>query len=508
MLARVVAIALAVAAAALGLARGTWAVGGSDSSCYALMADAFARGELQPASRFALEAPWPEASRTFAPGGFIPSPVRPGAASPICAPGFAALLAPLRAVGGPDAIFFLSPLAGGVVVWLTFVLGRRLAGAAAGVVAALIMAATPVFVFQLVQPMNDVVVTALWTGVVVLAARPSQSGGAHSIALALGAINGLAVLVRPNLAPVAAVVLFWLVSAERGSRWRVSVAFLAAFVPFVALAGALNQWLYGAPLESGYGSTGDLFALAHIRPNFWNHGHALLQTQLAFPLVGVAAVLVLPRAQRSIVGLVLAITATMVVMYLLYTPFSEWWYLRFLLPALPMMTVLSVATVVAVVRRMWVVALGIAALVVFMTASPAMQQALDLARLEKRFRVAGDVVRERLPPNAIFITVWESGSVKYHGGAEAMLWDSLDPSWLDRTVQWWRARGFEPFIVLEQWEEPAFRQRFAARSEIGQIDWPPRFEVEHQVRIFNPLDRSRYMAGEPVPTEIVWADRP
>ena len=90
---------------------------------------------------------------------------------------------------------------------------------------------------------------------------------------------------------------------------------------------------------------------------------------------------------------------------------------------------------------------------------------------------------------------------------EAMLWDSLDPAGSTARLQWLAARGLEPFIVLEQWEEPAFRQRFAARSEFGDIDWPPRFDIEQQVRIFSPLDRPRYLAGEPVPTEIVRTDR-
>ena len=45
------AVAAAVGAGAtVGVVRGTWAVGGSDSSCYALMADAFADGPLQPSS--------------------------------------------------------------------------------------------------------------------------------------------------------------------------------------------------------------------------------------------------------------------------------------------------------------------------------------------------------------------------------------------------------------------------------------------------------------------------
>src|SRR5918993_3298146 len=109
-----VAAIAAIALAAFGIARGTWAVGGSDSSCYALTAQSMAEGQLQPASALAADAPWPDASLTFAPGGFIPSPVRAGAASPICAPGMAVLMAPLAALFGRDAIFLLVPMAGAV----------------------------------------------------------------------------------------------------------------------------------------------------------------------------------------------------------------------------------------------------------------------------------------------------------------------------------------------------------------------------------------------------------
>ena len=111
---------------AFGLVRGTWAAGGSDSSCYALMADAFARGEAQPVSPLARAgAVAGRAQRTFAPAGFIPSPVRPDAASPICAPGFALLLAPFRGLGGPDGIFVATPLAGALAVWLAWCFTSR-----------------------------------------------------------------------------------------------------------------------------------------------------------------------------------------------------------------------------------------------------------------------------------------------------------------------------------------------------------------------------------------------
>ena len=127
----VIAVLAAAALAAVGVIRGTWAVGGSDSSCYGLMARAFAGGQLQPMSALA-DAPWPNVSLTLAPGGFVESPLHAGAAVPICAPGMSVLMAPLAALFGPDAIFWLIPLAACVLVLFAFVIARQLAGGMAG----------------------------------------------------------------------------------------------------------------------------------------------------------------------------------------------------------------------------------------------------------------------------------------------------------------------------------------------------------------------------------------
>ena len=491
-LARATVLVTAIAVAVIGTWRGTWAVGGSDSSCYALMAAAFARGQLQPATSIE-DAPWPQASRTFAPGGFVPSPTREDAASPICTPGFSLLLAPFYAIGGRDAIFLLTPLAAALLVWLTFVFARHLAGASAGVAAAIVVAATPVFVFQFVQPMNDVAVATVWMSVLVVAARLGDQSAW------LGALTGLAILIRPNLAPAAVVVAAWCLT---GGLRRLLV-FGAAAAPFALVVAAFNAVLYGHPLRSGYGATSALFSPAHVLTNIQNYGSALLETQLGFPLLGVLAIVVVAHEHRRLVWLALALTGSVVVVYLFYQPFPEWWYLRFLLPALPVMTALATATVALATRRSAVVWPVMAIVVAFAVSTEAMGQALDLHRLERRFRTVGEVVRDRLPANAVFITVWNSGSVRYHAAREAVLWDALEPAWLERAVDWLRSRGYEPFFIIEEWEEPLFRERFAGTSTLGNLDWPPRYQIQPRLRIFQPGDRARYLAGAQIPTEHV-----
>jgi hypothetical protein len=508
------AVVMAASVVLVGLLYGTWAVGGSDSACYGLMAEAFARGELQPTTALAREAPWPEAARTFAPAGFLPSPTVGDGASPICAPGFALLLAPFRWVAGRDGIFLVTPLAGGWLVWLAFRLATALGDRAAGVAAATTVATMPILLFQVAQPMNDVLVAALWMAVLLAAFQPDPVR-----AWSMGAWTGLALLVRPNLAPAAAVVLLWLVIVSLGARRHTGLArrnvaaFVLASAPGLIVLLALNHALYGHPMQSGYGPAGDLFSVTHVVPNIATYAATLLGTQLGLPFIGVLALLVAPTAARPHAWLIAGVCAAVVSVYLLYRPFDEWWYVRFLLPALAPACVLAVVVLAAACARprgargravaCGVIVCALAAVAVTGVMSARDRQAFELQRLERRFRETARVVRDQLPAHAVLITVWQSGTVRYHAGRSAVLWDSLHPESLDAAVAWLGGRGLEPYILVERWEEPLFRERFATAAQIGDLDWPPRFDLIGQVRIFNPADRGPYMAGQPVPTTFV-----
>jgi hypothetical protein len=486
------ALAAAVTVGIFGVVRGTFAVGGSDSSCYALMADAFAHGKLQPEFPLAARAPWPDAPRTFAPAGFIPSPVRPAAASPICAPGFSVLLVPFRWIGGRDGIFLLTPIAAGVLVWCAFVAARHLAGPMAGALASVLVASSPIVLFQAVQPMNDVATAALWMAVTAAATLDERRRW-----WVMGALTGMAVLVRPNLAPLAIVVALSVLG-------RGLFVFSMAAAPGVLATAVLNWMLYGHPARLGYGTVQDLFGVQHVATNFAHYGRTFFETHTPFALLALAAPFVVPHDRRPVVWLGLGLSIVTIGIYLLYQPFGEWWYLRFFLPAIAIATTIAAAAAVALLRRPIVVAIAGAALVAFGLYIAMSRQALDLERLESRFRHTSDYTRAKLPANAVFFTVFESGSVRFHAQREAVLWDALDPAWLDRAIDWTRGQGLEPFILVERWEEPAFRDRFDEHSAIGGLDWPPRADIDRQVRIYAPADRAAYFAGRPVPTDYVW----
>ena len=59
-------------------------------------------------------------------------------------------------------VFLSTPFAGALLVWLTFVAARRMAGPLAGALAAVLIAVSPPMLYQVVQPMNDVTTAALW----------------------------------------------------------------------------------------------------------------------------------------------------------------------------------------------------------------------------------------------------------------------------------------------------------------------------------------------------------
>lgn len=494
--ASLVAMTLAIALAAFGVVRGTWAVGGSDSSCYALMAKAFAAGDLQPISPLAIDAPWPDPSRTLAPGGFIPSPVRADAAAPICAPGMSVLMAPFAALFGQDAIFWLTPFAAAALVMFAFAIGRQLAGGAAGVTAAILTATSPIVLYQTVQPMNDILTAALWLGAIALA-RTS---------VIAGVLIGLAILVRPNLAPLAIVLaLIPFIQFGIGAQARRALLqMIAGSLPGVIVLLWLNQSLYGSPIASGYGAVSGLFSAQHINDNLTNYSRSLFQTQHIVPALAFLAPWVFDGIRRRGSILLLGFAALVVTIYLFYAPFPEWWYLRFLIPAIVVLLILaSAASVQLLSRNVMGGLIPILAVLLGIIGARAAgeREAFALHRLEGRYRESAELVRDRLPANAVLITVWQSGSMRFHAGREIVMWDSLDPEWLDRAIGWLRSQGLQPYVLVERREEPEFRARFAERSDLGRLDWPPRFDLNRQVRIFDPADRARYLAGEAYPTE-------
>jgi 4-amino-4-deoxy-L-arabinose transferase-like glycosyltransferase len=505
------ALATALAVLVYATAWNTRAAGGSDSSCYILQADAFAHGEVSLAhplsSRLSGAAP-----AVFAPTGFVPSRRPPFAAVPICGPGLALTMAPFIVLFGRDAVFFVVPIFAALAVWLTFVIGRRLDDDVTGVCAAVLVASSPIFLYQAVQPMSDVPAAALWLASLALLSRADARGQ-----LAAGFCASLAVLMRPNIAlivlPLLALLSRACVARAPQTGTGAWIRFGLGALPGVVVMAALNAARYGSPLASGYGSTDALFSFAHVAPNMTRYPQWLIETETPF----IALALLAPWWARRhpdrarLVMVSLAAIALTVATYLAYTVFDDWWYIRFLLPVLPLLMVLSVA--VTLQSASWLPPLGGRSLRGVIAAGLCValggwhlhvaraRHVFDLQNLESRFVVTGRYVARALPANAVFLAVQESGSLRYHGGRITIAWDAIAPGALDRTIAWLAANGFQPLIALEDAEEPRFRVRFAS-DRLGALDWPPMVEVHAaaRVRIYDPAARAAFAAGSRIVT--------
>jgi hypothetical protein len=488
---------------------GSFVAGGSDSYCYLHQATRWADAlvhlstdRLQPVEPLALEAPWPNADAAFAPVGHIASPTVPGASVPVCASGLSILMAPLVAAGGREAAFLLMPAMAGLLVLATAIAGSRF-GARVGLASALLVAASPVVLYQAVQPMSDVTAAALW---VLAAAMATDTRRSHGIVAGLAA--GLAITVRPNLLPIGVVIgLFLLLRVERGWQERLALAFAfaAGSAAGCVVVALIQLTFYGSPFSSGYGSLAALFALEHVGPNLQRYASWLWQTQSLVVLLALAAPLLLPG---HISALFLGMFAVNVALYAPYTVFDDWSFLRFLLPTIPLVLVLGVAAFDGVWRRLRLpapaIALGVAtlALSVFTVGEARDRHAFRLQGMEARFRTAGEWVGRELPANAIAIAGWHSGSVRFYGNRATLMWDGIDSGSLDGALEFLRARGYQPYFVFESWEEPEFRRHFRG-STAAALDWPPVAEIASQVRVYDVAGRDRYFRGEGQPTRYV-----
>ena len=513
-----------MAVLAAGVHWGTFAAGGSDSYCYVHQAEGWASGHLQVVEPLALEAPWPDPPLTFAPSGHIPSPTVRGAAVPICPAGLSIVMAPFAWASGAGrvgeaggaseagrarAVFLVVPLFGALLVWSVYLLGSRFSRAA-GLASACIVACSPAFLFQLMQPMSDVPAAALW----VLATAFATSKHPRAPLLA-GLATSAAILVRPNLLPLGLVLGLWFVldsDSGDGATQGVesphhrgltpALMFAAASAPGCIAVALIQQMFYGSPFRSGYGSLDGLFAVDHVGANAMRYATWMTESHTPIWLLALGAPLVL--RPRRLGTLLLSLALVNVLCYLPYAVFNDWWYLRFLLPGIAILVVLTMAVIDALSRprsvRAAVIGVATVILCALFVREARARNVFDLPRLEARYERAGRYVADRLPPNALVITSWESGSVRFYGHRNTLVWDVLDPAWLDRAIAYTRMRGLEPYLLFERWEEPIFRQRFAG-SAAGTLDWPPAAEIAGQVRIYRPADRERYLRGELAPTE-------
>jgi hypothetical protein len=337
-------VAIAVAVVGVGITKGSFVAGGSDSYGYVSQAHRWVTGTLRVNPPLDVTLPDNLSHRIVVPLGYrLGSDGR--ASVPTYAPGFPLQMALFERVAGPDAVFYVMPVLAGVTILATYLMGIAVAGRVVGLLAAAFMAMSPTFVFQLTHaPMSDIAAACWWTLALVLLPR-----GSRVAALLMGLCVALAIATRPNLAPLA--IVPWRMAAQgSGHECQPRIARDATGAlchrscqrePVHRRTQSLLVRIGG---ESGYGAlAGELFRWSYFWPNIVNYSRSLLTTQTP----GVVLALAGPVLVWS--PLALAYVLFVVVIYLcyaVYLPMEVWWGLRFFLQVFPIMFVfLSVAVV-------------------------------------------------------------------------------------------------------------------------------------------------------------------
>ncbi len=500
---RAIALALMSIVMVVGVMKGSGVAGGADSYGYISQADLWLQGEgLVIAQPDAARVPWPDGQWSLAPLGYRASPSREGIV-PMYAVGFPLLLALFKLVGGQCAIGWAVPVFAGIVIIVTFAIGKKTVSDEVGLAAAWLMATSPVFLYMLMSPMSDIPAAAFWG----LAAYGCLTGG-RAGALLGGVAAAIAVLIRPNLVHVGILMALWMAVADfRVTTGASRLARAALFTVPVAVASVavafLNQYLYGAVTNSGYGSLGVLFAPTYFVRNASNYGRWLVETQTPLAACGLLAILLpvsrwlKPGAEIRGRGLLAVMSVAVIVTYLFYFNFDAWWYLRFLLP---MWVAVSIGTAYLVTGRsgrsfgaigkVVLVALG-----VYGMWYAQREGTLDLGRNEQRYVNIAQLVRDTTEPNSVIITLQHSGSVRYYGERTTLRYEVLSDRWLDRTIAWLHENGFKPYILLDTPEHEPFRQKFGRRNVAGNLDMAIVLEYRDRYNtstfLYDPLQPSK-----------------
>ena len=446
---------------------------GPDSSGYVSQAHKWVNGDLRsPIPDWAIHGTFGGALWAGAPVGYRLAADQQSYV-PVYSPGVPLIMSLFERAGGPDAVFYVVPLFGALLVWGAYLLGRQLADEWAGAIAAALMLLSPAFLWLLIEPMSDVPVAACWTMALVLASR--AEGPIETFVS--GVASGTAILMRPNVAPLAIFpALLLLMSGRRRLTDMLLFGIPAVSAAFVI--ATLNARWYGSPFTSGYGSIDSLYSSGRIPRNLRQYVGWLSDTQTPMFFLWLAAPFVLKaydRGRRLV--LLLLYPLAVLAMYLAYLNFNEgdWGTLRFLLPAYPVILASLAATLVLFARharhRMRAVAAVAAMTMVLLVHEWRFASYAGAFRQDRaqRFVRAVDFTRA-LPPNAIVFSDAYSGTLGLYAQRDVLEWRWIVPEYLDLALADLKKQGHHPYFVGDPFEVDAFKQYFDGSDAVTRFD--------------------------------------
>ena len=360
--------------------------------------------------------------------------------------GFPLLLAASLEIAGSLAPYVVTPLFLGLLAWCAFVLASELSTGWAGVAASLLIAATPVTLSHALMPMSDIPATAFWMASLIFSLRPGAGA-----ATAAGLTTAMAIMVRPNLAPLGAILALVILASQGALRTR--IVNVAVYGVVAAIGPAFVLWsqaaLYGDPFAAGYIGSTSFFDRARIPANARFYPGLLLELHTALVLAGVLMIpLAFRQARQSaahhraalIAAASLGIIVVNYALYLPYLTFEGWYWLRFMMPGLTVLFVLFAAFVdwcrLQIATRSRIAAMTMAAPILFVAWHPQSQLRTVFTGNDMALRLAlmGRYLKEALPENAVVLTYLHSAAVAVYTGRPIVRLDMVPPEKLDTIV--------------------------------------------------------------------------
>jgi hypothetical protein len=505
---------------ALAVRYSTFVPWGTDPASYIESAHRWADGSVQAPSPLPLCAAWTRAGFVVAPHGFRAGVVSGTDVSqyPL---GYPVLMAAAIRVGGDLAPYLVAPLCAGLLVWCTYLLGTRAGGPVAGLFAASVIGWSPVTLVFSMQPMSDVPAAAMWALAWVMSLRPGFGAAA-----AAGSAAAAAIMVRPNLVPLAGVlaVVVLLAGGRSAAMSRATWLRVVVFGSLAAMGLGLVAWsqavLYGSPLTPGYLGWEDQYRAEHIRSNLTRYPSflALAHTPVMFAGLSVPILVCWRRVRatfdRDALAVVVSATAIIVLTYALYLPFVPFdspEFLRYMLPAIVGLSVLLACLLARVARSLQRKSRALGALALVPAAVvllyPARFATLEFGihKTQARVLLMGQYLREALPRRSVVLTSMQGGAIAHYTRAPVVRLDLVPPGTLEDILDDLERLGYGPVLVVDGGWELANLAPHLAGSRLDKPDWPPRSEFWDSVPFlyFELSDRDRFRQGSRWSTDVV-----
>lgn len=442
-------------------------IGGADSFGYASASQLIAQGRLIDAAPI---AEWLSASNRMAiasPLGWTPSLDGSGIA-PTYPIGVSIVMAVFSWIAGPQGIYFVAPAMGLVTLFCVWRLAREWYDHETALFATALVAWNPLLITYAKQPMSDIAATMSITAAFLLALRGSGSTAFYS-----GLAAGFAVMTRPALLIAGALMP---VMSFKGDNARGRALLSASGLAIGVIAQmTIQNYLFGSPFSTGYGSAANLFAIGYLDNNlgiFARHGWTVLGA-LFLPglILGLIGARPEPRWKPA------AIFGAVALPYCFYLPFDHWETLRFLLPGLVPLTIVAADGLIHVARFSRKPAVTTIVVTVLIAFTAWRSESLlrrssvwDVSTLEARYPLAGEWINVNTPLQSVVLANQHSGSLRWYGKRQTLRWDFIAPDQLVTSVRELQSHGATVYVALEGDEVAMFDQRFAGVIEQLQVD--------------------------------------